>query len=163
MTSEIRDTLPQDLDISAVGSDYVFPNNSRRRTVGALYIFIGVVFSAVWLVLLGRDTALVNVGFLAAGIALILLGLHHIAVGKDLLVDDKQALLSASDAVEFSVGHASAQLGWRGWASRPTWKVLLFSNEPQPKYRALVRLDGINGKVVDMLSQDNPDSELFDV
>ena len=98
-----------------------------------------------------------NAGFLVCGIALLALGAHHIWTGLDLLIDDKEALVRASNIVGFSVGHASAQLGWRGWLSKPTWKVLLYSDEPQPSKRALVRLDGISGSLVDMLEEDNPE------
>ncbi len=157
------DQLPRDLQPQAQLTDYAIPNNSRRRVVGALYVFMGVVFAATWLLARGEDTALLNAGFLGAGLALLALGGHHIWVGKELQVDDAQALKTASAAVPFEVGHASAQLGWRGWLSRPSWKVLLYSSEPQPARRALVRIDGLSAEVVDMLVEDNPEdwSELL--
>lgn len=155
--TELTDTLPEDIDVATARLDYTIPNNSRRRLSGAVYIFCGIVFGVVWLILRGGGSPLVNAGFLACSIALLLLGAHHIWTGVDLLVDDKEALVRASGAVGFSVGHASAQLGWRGWLSKPTWKVLLYSNEPQPAKRALVRLDGVSGAVVDMLEEDNPE------
>lgn len=151
------DTLPADIDATRANLEYTIPNNSRRRLSGAVYVFCGIVFGAVWLVLRSGDSPLVNIGFLACGIALLALGAHHIWTGKDLLIDDKEALMLASDAVGFSVGHASAQLGWRCWLSKPTWKILLYSDEPQPAKRALVRLDGVSGAVVDMLEEDNPE------
>ena len=151
------DTLPEDLDAHAANLEYTIPNNSRRRLSGAVYVFCGIVFAAVWLVVRGSGSPFVNAGFLACGIALLALGAHHIWTGLDLRIDDKEALVRASDMVGFSVGHASAQLGWRGWLSKPTWKVLLYSNEPQPAKRALVRLDGISGSLVDMLEEDNPE------
>lgn len=152
-----EDSLPEDIDATAPRLEYTIPNNSRRRLSGAVYVFCGIVFAAVWLVVRGSGSPFVNAGFLACGIALLALGAHHIWTGTDLQIDDKEALVRASDAVGFSVGHASAQLGWRGWLSKPTWKVLLYSNEPQPAKRALVRLDGANGAVVDMLEEDNPE------
>ena len=151
------DELPADLQPAMTLAEYAIPNNSRRRVVGALYGFIGVVFAATWLVARSSDTALLNVGFLAAGIALLALGAHHILTGRELQVDDTEALKLATAAVPFAVGHASAQMGWRGWLSRPTWKVLLYSNEDQPTQRALVRLDGLTGAVVDQLAEDNPE------
>jgi len=158
------DELPRDLMPQAHLSEYAIPNNSRRRAAGALYLFIGTVFAATWLVARGADSALLNVGFLAAGLALLALGGHHILTGKELQIDDTDALKLASAAVPFNLGHASAQMGWRGWLSRPTWKVLIYSNEPQPAQRALVRLDGFSGAVVDMLVEDNPEdwSELLE-
>ena len=151
------DTLPEDLDASAANLEYTIPNNSRRRLSGAVYVFSGIVFAAVWLVVRGDGSPFVNAGFLACGIALLALGAHHIWTGLDLRIDDKEALVRASEIVGFSVGHASSQLGWRGWLSKPTWKVLLYSDEPQPARRALVRLDGISGSLVDMLEEDNPE------
>ena len=151
------DELPADLQPAVTLAEYAIPNNSRRRVVGALYGFIGVVFAATWLVARSSDTALLNAGFLVAGIALMALGVHHILTGRELQIDDTQALKLATAAVPFSVGHASAQMGWRGWLSRPTWKVLLYSNEDQPTQRALVRLDGLTGTVVDQLVENNPE------
>ena len=155
--SEEVDTLPEDLNTSAANLEYTIPNNSRRRLSGAVYVFCGIVFAAVWIVVRGSGSPFVNAGFLACGIALLALGAHHIWTGLDLRIDDKEALVRASNIVGFSVGHASAQLGWRGWLSKPTWKVLLYSDEPQPAKRALVRLDGISGSLVDMLEEDNPE------
>ena len=152
-----EDALPEDIDATAPRLEYTIPNNSRRRLSGAVYVFCGIVFAAVWLVVRGSGSPFVNAGFLACGISLLALGTHHIWTGVDLQIDDKEALVRASDMVGFSVGHASAQLGWRGWLSKPTWKVLLYSNEPQPAKRALVRLDGISGSMVDMLEEDNPE------
>lgn len=156
-TPRSQDQLPRDLMPQAQVSDYAIPNNSRRRVVGALYVFLGVVFAATWLLARGEDTALLNAGFLGAGLALLALGGHHILVGRELKVDDAQALKAATEAVPFEVGHASAQMGWRGWLSRPTWKVLLYSSEPQPASRALVRIDGFSIEVVDLLVEDNPE------
>lgn len=155
--AEPVDALPEDIDAAAPRLEYTIPNNSRRRLSGAVYAFCGIVFAAVWLIVRGSGSPFVNAGFLACGIALLALGAHHIWTGVDLRIDDKEALVRASGMVGFSVGHASAQLGWRGWLSKPTWKVLLYSNEPQPAKRALVRLDGANGAVVDMLEEDNPE------
>jgi len=155
--SKEPDELPKDLMPAAQLDDYAIPNNSRRRVVGALYVFIGVVFAATWVVARNTDTALLNAGFLAAGLALAALGCHHIITGRELEIDDTEALKLASAAVPFELGHASAQMGWRGWLSRPTWKVLMYSNEPQPAQRALVRLDGFSGAVVDMLVEENPE------
>ena len=59
--------------------------------------------------------------------------------------------------VGFPVGHASAQLGWRGLRSRPTWRILLYSNEPMPTKRGLVMVDGIDGEVIATFLEDNPE------
>ena len=158
------DTLPPELDVTGYVGPYVFPNNSRRRVPGALYAFGGVVAIATWALTAGSDPNIINVGFLAGGIALIVLGAYHFRAGWDLRVDEADALLAAVRAVGFPVGHASAQMGWRGWSSRPTWRILVFSNEVRPLRRALVLVDGVEGQVLDTIAEDNPEdwSELTD-
>ena len=158
------DTLPPELDVTGYVGPYVFPNNSRRRVPGALYAFGGVVAIATWALTAGSDPNIINVGFLAGGIALIVLGAYHFRAGWDLRVDETDALLAAVRAVGFPVGHASAQMGWRGWSSRPTWRILVFSNEVRPLRRALVLVDGVEGQVLDTIAEDNPEdwSDLTD-
>jgi hypothetical protein len=65
--------------------------------------------------------------------------------------------VAAAGEVGFPVGHASAQLGWRGLRSRPTWRILLYSNEEPPKQRGLVLVDGVDGTVLDHFVEDNPE------
>lgn len=151
------DTLPPELDASTYVGPYLFPNNNRRKIPGVLYLFFGVIFSAIWLITIGGSTPLINYGFLIAGVGLILIGAHHIRTGWSLNIDEREAFLKAVSAVGFPVGHASAQMGWRGWLSRPTWRVLLYSNEAQPKRRGLVLIDGSNGDVLECLVSDNPE------
>ncbi|MDE0701760.1 MAG: hypothetical protein OXH61_13690 [Acidimicrobiaceae bacterium] len=158
---EVRDSLPEDLDPSAVTEPYLFPNNSRRRIPAVLYVLIGAV-CILASVLIGEDTpvvkgSFVNNGVLVAGLVLILVGLYHAQAGWDLSFDEEQALQAAARDVGFPVGHASAQLGWRGLRSRPTWRVLLYSNEPSPTHRGLVLVDGINGEIIDRFVEENPE------
>ena len=153
---EVRDRLPDDLDASAYVGPYLFPNNSRRRIAGVLYLVIGAV--AVMTPLVAGDSAvLVNGGLIAGGIGLILFGLYCLQAGWDLAVDENDALVSATREVGFPVGHASAQLAWRGLRSRPTWRILLYSNEPSPSSRGLVLVDGVDGGVVGCFVEDNPE------
>lgn len=159
--SEVRDSLPADLDPGAIVEPYLFPNNSRRRIPAVLYVLIGSVCILVSVVI-GEDTpvvkgSFVNNGVLVAGIVLILVGLYHAQAGWDLSVDEEQALQAAARDVGFPVGHASAQLGWRGLRSRPAWKVLLYSNEPSPRHRGLVLVDGIDGEIIDRFVEQNPE------
>ena len=58
---------------------------------------------------------------------------YQIASGWNLDVDEQDALVAATRAVGFPVGHASAQMGWRGLLSRPTWRILLYSAENPPR------------------------------
>jgi hypothetical protein len=153
--AEVRDALPEDLDISEFVGPYVFPNNNRRRVPGYLYLAIGVACIALWAVL--GDAVLVNAGTLLAGVALVAIGAYHLVAGWNLDVDERDALVAATERVGFPVGHASAQLGWRGLRSRPTWRILVYSTENPPTQRGLVLVDGVDGAIVDWFTEDNPE------
>jgi hypothetical protein len=100
---------------------------------------------------------LVNGGFLVAAAGLALLGAYSIAAGWNLDVDERDALVAATGKVGFPVGHASAQMGWRGVLSRPTWRILLYSAEEPPEQRGLVLIDGVDGSVVEWFVEQNPE------
>jgi hypothetical protein len=151
------DALPADLDVSAYVGPYVFPNNNRRRVPGVLYLVIAAGCAAAWAVTRGDDPVLVNDGFLYAALALAVFGTYCLLAGVDLAVDESDALVSATRAVGFPVGHASAQLGWRGLRSRPTWRILLYSAEDPPAKRGLVLVDGVDGTVLEHFVEDNPE------
>ena len=153
---EVTDALPADLNASEFVGPYVFPNNNRRRVPGYLYLLLGVVCIVGWAVV-GRDGVLVNGGFLGAGILLVLLGAYHLVAGWNLDVDERDALVAATRQMGFAVGHASAQLGWRGVRSKPTWRILLYSAEEPPLKRGLVLVDGVDGEIVDHFVEDNPE------
>ena len=103
------------------------------------------------------DGVLVNGGFLLAGVILVVLGAFHLVAGWNLDVDERDALVAATRQVGFAVGHASAQLGWRGLRSKPTWRILLYSSEDPPKTRGLVLVDGVDGEIVAHFTEDNPE------
>lgn len=155
--AEVRDALPEDLDISEFVGPYVFPNNNRRRVPGYLYLVIAVACLAAWGLARGGDAVLVNDGFLAAGLALLAIGAYHLLAGWNLDVDERDALVAATERVGFPVGHASAQLGWRGLRSRPTWRILVYSAENPPVERGLVLVDGVDGEIVSWFTEDNPE------
>ena len=73
------------------------------------------------------------------------------------LVDESDALVAATRQVGFPVGHASAQMGWRGLLSRPTWRILLYSADDPPEKRGLVLVDGVDGSIVEWFVEDNPE------
>ena len=154
--ADVRDSLPEDLNVSEFVGPYVFPNNNRRRVPGYLYLLIGVACLMAWVVG-GSDGVLVNSGFLAAGISMVLIGAYHLLAGWNLDVDERDALVAATERVAFPVGHASAQLGWRGLASRPTWRILLYSAENPPTRRGLVLVDGVDGEIVASFTEANPE------
>ncbi len=153
---EVHRELITDLDSSALDTPYLFPNNSRRRVPAVLYVLIGAACVALFITR-DDDAVFINTGVLVAGIVLILLGLYHWQAGWDLSFDEEHALQAATREVGFPVGHASAQLGWRGLRSRPTWRILLYSNEPSPERRGLVLVDGINGEIIDRFVENNPE------
>ena len=72
-------------------------------------------------------------------------------------VDEKEALVKAQRAVDFPVGHASAQQVWHGVRSRPTWRVLCYSTEEPPRQRGLVLVDAVDGRVLEHLVEANPE------
>jgi hypothetical protein len=154
---EIRDELPEDLDAVNYVGPYMFPNNNRRRIPAVLYMPIGLGAVLAWTATRNSDPVLVNEGFLWGGIGLILFGAYSYQAGFDLDVDERDALAAAGQTVGFPVGHASAQLGWRGIRSRPTWRILLYSSEEPPKQRGIVLVDGVKGDVLQHFVEDNPE------
>ncbi|MDA2967313.1 MAG: hypothetical protein O3B91_07280 [Actinomycetota bacterium] len=152
--NEIRDQLPTDLNVSEFVGVYKFPDNSRRRIPGYIYLGLGVAI-IVLVVVVGSDGPLINSGVLTGGVVLSLFGLLCLTSGWRMTIDEQDALSAAGEAVGFAVGHASAQQVWRGFRSRPTWRVLCYSNEDPPMRRGLVLVDAVDGKVVEHLAQEN--------
>lgn len=154
---DIRDALPADLDAHGYVGPYMFPNNNRRRIPAILYWVIAAGCLIVWFVTRDSSPVLVNAGFVAAAIALIVIGVYSFVVGWSLDVDERDALVVATRQVGFPVGHASAQMGWRGLLSRPTWRILVYSAEDPPDQRGLVLVDGVRGNVVEWFVEANPE------
>jgi len=154
---EHRDELPDDLNAAGYVGPYRFPDNSRRRIPG--FIYLGVAAVCVLVGVLGKDAAFVNDGFLWAAGALIVVAIISISSGWRMHVDEKAALVAAQQAVDFPVGHASAQQVWRGLRSRPTWRVLCYSGEEPPLRRGLVLVDAVDGEVLEHLVEENPEKD----
>src|SRR5437588_10487859 len=127
--AEQRDELPEELDVTRA-RPYKVPDTKRRRIAAALYGLTAAVAVAgfAW-------TG--NGGLLAAAIFLVFVAGYHVACAWPLRLDETAALAAAAGAVGFPVGHASAQLAWRGLRSRPTWRVLLYSADEPPSKRGL--------------------------
>ena len=156
MSDEIRDELPDDLDPHGFVGPYQFPDNSRRRWPGVLYLVLAVLCVGVHVV--GQDSPIVNDGWLLAAALLAVAGAISITSGWRMHVDETDALVAAQQAVGFAVGHASAQQVWRGVRSRPTWRVLCYSSEDPPTQRGLVLVDAVDGQVVEHLVEANPEA-----
>lgn len=153
---EIRDELPDDLNPAGFVGAYLFPDNSRRRWPGAIYLVIAVLCVVVYVAF--DDAAIVNGGWLLAAGLLAAMGVISITSGWRMHVDEKEALVAAQQAAGFAVGHASAQQVWRGFRSRPTWRVLCYSSEEPPLQRALVLIDAIDAEIVEHLVESNPEA-----
>jgi hypothetical protein len=155
--ADIRDTLPDDLNAAGYVGPYLFPNNNRRRIPAILYWVIAAGCLVLWFTSKDDNPVLVNGGYVAAAIALVLIGVYSFVTGWNLDVDERDALVIATRQVGFPVGHASAQMGWRGLLSRPTWRILVYSAEDPPDKRGLVLVDGVDGTVVEWFVEDNPE------
>jgi hypothetical protein len=144
------DVLPEELDVTAYVGPYVFPDIRRRRIPGTIYAVIAAV--SLWI-----GIANDNRGFLLAATLLFAIAAYHFAAAWPLRIDQIQALAVASRTVGFPVGHASAQLAWRGLLSRPTWRILLYSADDPPSIRGLVELDAVDGEVLGEYTEENPE------
>lgn len=150
---DVVDELPHDLDATYVGP-YLFPNNSRRRIPALLYLVIGAIGLVLGLLV---DSPMVNNGMVLTGAFLVAFGVYGMFAGRDTAVEETDALTLAVATVGFPVGYASAQMTWRGWLSRPSWRVLVYSHEEHPLKRGLVQVDGIDGRVLEHFVEDNPE------
>ncbi len=143
------DELPEELDIT-VARPYKVPDNSKRRIAAWCYVVGAALCGA------GAATS-GNGGLLAAAIFLAVVAAHHFAAAWHLGLDETGALAVSATAAGFPVGHASAQLAWRGLRSRPVWRVLLYSADEPPSKRGLVELDAVDGEILGTYTEDNPE------
>lgn len=152
---ELRDELPDDLVAAGYVGPYRFPDNSRRRIPGVIYLAAAAICLVAFLA--ADDSVLVNGGFAWAALILAAAGVMSITSGWRMTVTETDALVRAQQAVGFPVGHASAQQVWHGLRSRPAWRVLCYSAEDPPARRGLVLVDAVDGHVIEHLAQDNPE------
>jgi hypothetical protein len=150
MSDEQRDQLPEELDVTAYVGPYVFPNINRRRIPAVMYAALAVLCLTGWV----WST---NAGLLAAAVLLAAISAYHFLAAWNLEVDQTEALVVATRTVGFPVGHASAQLAWRGLRSRPVWRILLYSADEPPTMRGLVELDAVDGHVMGEYTEPNPE------
>lgn len=152
--AELGDALPDDLDISGLTGIYEFPNNSKRKIASVLYVAVGALCVVVGLT---AESPLVNTGVTVAGIGLLVFAAYGFMTAVETQYDEADALVAAGRVVGFAVGPASAQMVWRGWRSRPAWRVLLYSAEPVPEQRAIAVVDAVDGSVIEHLVEANPE------
>jgi hypothetical protein len=144
------DQLPEDLDVTAYVGPYTFPDIKRRRIPGTIYLVIAA--GTLW-----AGLAAANGGLIFGAVLLALIGVYHFLAAWPLKIDQTEALAVASRTVGFPVGHASAQLAWRGLRSRPAWRILVYSADEPPSVRGLVELDAVDGHVLGEYTEHNPE------
>lgn len=132
-----RIAIEEELDANVEGL-YRFPSPERRRLSG--WVLVGAAAISLSTIDGGWPVAL--------GFAL-LAGWMFLS-SWPLDVDEHQALRNAAAVVDFPIGHASASVRFHGWRSRPRWSVLLYSATEPPDRRALVLVDAVDGRVVDL-------------
>lgn len=153
---ELRDVLPDDINAADFVGAYEFPDNSRRRIPGYIYLALAALCLVAFLT--SRDSSpVVNGGVAWAAVILGVAGLISLTSGWRMSIDEKQALVQAQQAIGFPVGHAAAQQVWHGVRSRPTWRVLCYSTEEPPDRRGLVLVDAVDGRVIQHMVEDNPE------
>jgi len=143
------DELPEELDVT-VARPYQVPDTRKRRVAAGCYVVAAAACGA------GAATS-GNAGLAAAAAFLTLAAGYHLLAAWPLKLDDTAALAAAATAAGFPVGHASAQLAWRGLRSRPVWRVLLYSADEPPSKRGLVELDAVDGEILGTYTEDNPE------
>lgn len=143
--------VPDDLQSDVLGP-YAVPDVARRRRAASVYVVAAAITAFGILVGLPGGMWLL-VGFF------LVVALYHVVAGWSLRVRENQALEVANRATEFPVGHASAAVGFVGWRARPVWNVLVFSADDPPTQRGLVRVDGLDGHVVDQYIEPVPEAE----
>ncbi|MEO5724819.1 MAG: hypothetical protein ABIQ39_05850 [Ilumatobacteraceae bacterium] len=154
-TGDVRDELPDDLNMVEFAGIYDFPDNSRRRRPAVLYVALAAICLLIWVV--RGDGVLVNRGLLYAAVALVAIAIFSYTSGWHMNIDEHQALDAAQHAVGFPIGHASAQQVWRGVRSRPAWRILIYSVGNPPLQRGLVMVDAIDGTVYEHMVEANPE------
>ena len=154
--AEIGDELPADLDVTGFVGPYTFPDNGRRRIQGFLHLAVAAVLLGLWAGF-SDGGVLVNDGYLVVAVLLLAAAAYSLATARRLQVRELDALAVAAREVGFPVGHASAQMAWRGLLSVPTWRVLVYSADEPPTKRGLVGIDGTTGEVLGSAVEDNPE------
>jgi hypothetical protein len=139
-----RVDIDEELDANLVGA-YRFSEPGRRRISGWVLLASGAIAA-----LSIQNGWWLGLGF--AGLAA-----WQFLSAWPLAVGEGEALSQAAAAVDFPVGHASATVRVRGWRSRPTWSVVLYSASDPPDERALVLIDSVEGRVVGRPYQESVD------
>ena len=145
----------RDLDVTGYVGPYTFPDNSRRRIPGILYLVIAAGLVVPW-ALAGDDAVLVNDGYLVVAIGLVLVAAYHFF-----------AEVAAPRRGRCAGGcHPQGRLpggprfGSAGLARPPQPAHMahppLLRRRP-PAKRGLVLVDAVDGEIVDTIVEDSPE------
>ena len=127
--------VPEELDANLLG-EYRFPDPSRRRVAGVVYLVLAVVLAVV--------------GTTAAAVAIVaVIGVWHLLAAHPLRIEQEEAAAIAAGAVDFAVGQVSAAVAFAGLRARPRWQVILYPATEPPDRRALVQIDAVTGTLTD--------------
>ncbi len=157
------DELPAELDAVSAGyvGQYQFPDNARRRWPALVYFISGAALVAAWFSGFRGATnpsPYLNNAIAVGGLALLVLGAYHLATALPTRIEQTAALTIAARELGFPIGHAAGQMAWRGWRSRPTWRLLVYSAEEPPRTRGVVLVDAADGRVIEKFTEDNPEN-----
>ena len=130
------EAVPDDLD-AGVASPYRFPDPSRRRWAGWVYLVMAAPLAVL---------AFSEPGLWITVLLLAVISAYQWWASWPLALDEAGALQTAAARVPFGVGHASVAVTFSGIRSRPRWQVIVYSSESPPKRRALVEIDGVSGE-----------------
>lgn len=150
MSDKQGDKLPDDLDVTKYVGPYQFPSPRRRRT--AAYSIVVISILSIIAGLISDNPVLMIAGGLG-----ICIGVVFFFTAWPLNVNDLEALTSAASQAPFSVGHASAQLSFTGWLSKPMWRVVVFSSDEPPTQRGLVEINAVNKTIASVFFDRNDD------
>jgi hypothetical protein len=147
-----EDSHAEEVDFAS----YVFPDTRQRRYTAVILWVIAALGIALYASGFGGE-GWITEGALAGAILLALIGIWFWLAAYKMQLDQQSALIEATRQVDFGVGHAAANLGWRSFRSRPTWRILLYSAEDPPAMRGFVELDALDGRIFEVVQESNPE------
>lgn len=139
--TESKDELPQDLDVTKYVGPYQFPSPTKRKTA-AMSITVVAIICMIFGILAS------NISMIGGSAAMLIIALIFFIASWPLKVNDLDALTKAAAQAPFPVGHASAQLCFTGWTSKPLWRVVIFSSDDPPSQRGMVEIDAMSANIV---------------
>lgn len=141
--------------VSDPAPSFAFPDVHRRWIGATMLILLGVglvLGSLFW------QPPRYSSGLALSGVLIVLIGIYIGLTVWRLGVDEAGAVEIAASAFDFALGPASISIGWRGIRSRPVWRILAYSHEAPPKMRGLAEIDAVDGRVLSVIQEENPEN-----